>query len=454
MQHVFTKDRAYYQSLVALTIPVAMQNLITFLVGFADNLMVNTLGDTAVSGVYIGSQMQTLLQMFTSGVGGAIVIIAAQYWGKKDTERIRTIVSIGLRVAALVGLIITALCVGFAEPISRFFTKDEAVVAAAAEYLRLVAVGYVFFCVSQTLIAAMRSVETVRIGMVVSLISLVVNIASNWTLIFGKLGFPALGIRGAAIATVLSRFTEMVVMMVYVGRVDRRLGMRAGDLVRRGGPLTRDFLRYGAPLVAGEIVWSVNMMMNSRILGQYGAAVITAASVANNMNAMAYIFISGMASAVGVITGKTVGAGRTELMKEYARTTEAIFLCLGVLMGLLLTALNRPFVSLYGGISPEAAAQSRLFIRVLSVTIIGTCYQMPCLFGLVKSGGDISFVFKNDTIFVFGVVLPSALIAAHFGAPAWVTFACLKCDQVLKCVVAFFKIRRWDWMKKLTRENA
>ena len=454
MQHVFTKDRAYYQSLVALTIPVAMQNLITFLVGFADNLMVNTLGDTAVSGVYIGSQMQTLLQMFTSGVGGAIVIIAAQYWGKKDTERIRTIVSIGLRVAALVGLIITALCVGFAEPISRFFTKDEAVVAAAAEYLRLVAVGYVFFCVSQTLIAAMRSVETVRIGMVVSLISLVVNIASNWTLIFGKLGFPALGIRGAAIATVLSRFTEMVVMMVYVGRVDRRLGMRAGDLVRRGGPLTRDFLRYGAPLVAGEIVWSVNMMMNSRILGQYGAAVITAASVANNMNAMAYIFISGMASAVGVITGKTVGAGRTELMKEYARTTEAIFLCLGVLMGLLLTALNRPFVSLYGGISPEAAAQSRLFIRVLSVTIIGTCYQMPCLFGLVKSGGDISFVFKNDTIFVFGVVLPSALIAAHLGAPAWVTFACLKCDQVLKCVVAFFKIRRWDWMKKLTRENA
>ena len=454
MQHVFTKDRAYYQSLVALTIPVAMQNLITFLVGFADNLMVNTLGDTAVSGVYIGSQMQTLLQMFTSGVGGAIVIIAAQYWGKKDTERIRTIVSIGLRVAALVGLIITALCVGFAEPISRFFTKDEAVVAAAAEYLRLVAVGYVFFCVSQTLIAAMRSVETVRIGMVVSLISLVVNIASNWTLIFGKLGFPALGIRGAAIATVLSRFTEMAVMMVYVGRVDRRLGMRAGDLVRRGGPLTRDFLRYGAPLVAGEIVWSVNMMMNSRILGQYGAAVITAASVANNMNAMAYIFISGMASAVGVITGKTVGAGRTELMKEYARTTEAIFLCLGVLMGLLLTALNRPFVSLYGGISPEAAAQSRLFIRVLSVTIIGTCYQMPCLFGLVKSGGDISFVFKNDTIFVFGVVLPSALIAAHLGAPAWVTFACLKCDQVLKCVVAFFKIRRWDWMKKLTRENA
>ena len=195
-------------------------------------------------------------------------------------------------------------------------------------------------------------------------------------------------------------------------------------------------------------------MMNSRILGQYGAAVITAASVANNMNAMAYIFISGMASAVGVITGKTVGAGRTELMKEYARTTAAIFLCLGVLMGLLLTALNRPFVSLYGGISPEAAAQSRLFIRVLSVTLIGTCYQMPCLFGLVKSGGDISFVFKNDTIFVFGVVLPSALIAAHLGAPAWVTFACLKCDQVLKCVVAFFKIRRWDWMKKLTRENA
>jgi Na+-driven multidrug efflux pump len=204
--------------------------------------------------------------------------------------------------------------------------------------------------------------------------------------------------------------------------------------------------------VAGEVVWSINMMFNSKILGGYGETVITAASVANTLNTLAFITISGLASAVGIITGKTVGAGKTELMKEYARTTQILFLGVGLFSGALLALIGRPFVGLYGGISDEAARQSLNFARVLAVTIIGTGYQMPCLFGLVKSGGDISFVFRNDTLFVFLVVLPSAALAAYLGAPAWVTFACLKCDQILKCFVAVVKVNRYNWMKKLTRE--
>ena len=223
-------------------------------------------------------------------------------------------------------------------------------------------------------------------------------------------------------------------------------------LLLRDRLLLHDFFRYGLPLVAGEIVWAVNMMCNSKIMGGYGASVITAVSVANTLNSLAYITISGLASAVGLITGKTVGAGKTELMKEYARTTQVIFLGLGAVTGLGVYLIGAPFVSLYTGISAEAAQQSLLLARVLAVTLIGTCYQMPCLFGLVKSGGDISFVFRNDSIFVFLVVLPSAVLAAHLGAPAWVTFACLKCDQILKCFVAVVKVNRYNWMKKLTRE--
>ena len=204
----------------------------------------------------------------------------------------------------------------------------------------------------------------------------------------------------------------------------------------------------------GEIVWSVNMMANSMILGHYGASVITAASVANTMNTLAYVAINGLATAMGIITGKTIGAGKTELMKEYARTTQVIFLTLGFVIGALVVSIAGPFVSLYGGISAEAAAQSTLFIRVLSVTLSGTCYRMPCLFGRVKSGGDISFVFKNDTIFVFLVVLPSAIIASSLGAAPWIVFACLKCDQILKCFVAVVKVNKYNWMKNLTRTTA
>ena len=446
-----TRDKNYYQSLVRLAIPVSLQGLITFLVNFADNLMVNSLGDAAVSGVYMGNQIHTLIQMFTSGIGGAIVILSAQYWGKQDTERIRSLVAIGLRISVTVGLCFTAVCLLVPEPIIRFFTEDPAVIAEGVTYLRIVCFSYAFFCVTQALISAMRSVEVARIGMWVSLISLFVNIGLNYVLIFGKLGFPAMGVKGAALATVLSRMAETCVILYYVCIRDKKLLFKLPCIALKDKLLTKDFFKYGLPLVAGEIVWSVNMMMNSRILGGYGAAVITAASVVNTLNSLAYITISGLASAVGIITGKTIGAGKTELMKEYAYTTQILFLGVGLFSGTLVYLVSGPFIGLYGGISAEAARQSMLFARVLCVTIMGTSYQMQCLFGLVKSGGDISFVFRNDTIFVFCVVLPSAMIASYLGAPAWVTFACLKCDQILKCLVAVVKINRFNWMKNLTQ---
>lgn len=448
-----TRDKDYYRSLVTLAVPVALQSLITFLVSFADNLMVNSLGDAAVSGVYMGNQIQTFIQMFTSGVGGAILIIAAQYWGKRDVGQIRKIVSIGVRISIAVGLVFTAIGLIFPTEIIRIFTADAAVVEQGTIYLKWVCLSYTFFCVTQALISSMRSVEVTRVGMMVSLASLVVNICLNYVLIFGKLGFPAMGVKGAAIATICSRMTETAVIVFYVFAHDKKLSFRVKDLRLSDRTLTRDFIKYGMPLVAGEVVWAVNMMCNSKVLGGYGASVITAASVVNTLNTLAFITISGLASAVGIITGKTIGAGKTELMKEYARTTQVLFLTLGILTGVFLALIGPAFIGLYRGISPEAAQESLRFARVLSVTMIGTGYQMPCLFGLVKSGGDINFVFKNDTIFVFLVVLPSAFLAAHLGAPAWITFACLKCDQILKCFVAVVKVNKFNWMKKLTREN-
>ncbi|MBQ8088881.1 MAG: MATE family efflux transporter [Clostridia bacterium] len=448
---LLTRDRSFYHSLISLAVPVALQSLITFAVSFADNLMVASLGDSAVSGVYMGSQIQQFLQTFYAGIEGAILILAAQYWGRRNMDSIRRIIAIGLHFSIIFALLLMALCLTVPEQILSLFTNDASVIADGTAYLRIVCLSYVFFCVTQSLIAAMRSVEVARIGMAVSGISLVVNIALNYVLIFGKLGLPALGIRGAAIATLISRMVETGVMVVYVGRLDEKLRFSLRDALQTDRALRRDFIRYGLPIVGGQVVWSVNMMANSAILGRFGSEVIAAASVANTLNTLAYVAMTGMSSAVGIITGKTVGAGKYELMKEYAYTVQILFLALGLLTGGMIAVLRAPFIALYTGITAEAAFYASQFIAVLSITMIGTCYQAAGLFGLVKSGGDIGFVFKNDTIFVFLVVLPSALIAARVGAPAWVVFACLKCDQILKCFVAVFKINRFNWMKNLTR---
>lgn len=449
-----TRDRTFYSSLFRLAIPVALQNLITFSVNFADNIMISSLGDAAVSGVFMGNQMQTLLQMLSGGIEGALLILAAQYWGKRDTGSIKRIVAIGLHFSILFGALLTLICSLFPKTLIGLFSTADSVIDAGTKYLRIVCFSYIFFCITQALIAAMRSIEVARIGMHVSLISLFVNIILNYILIFGKLGLPAMGIQGAAIATVLSRFAEMLTMIFYIAKKDKILQLKLTDLLSSDPLLRRDFVRNGLPIIGGNIVWSVNMMASSAILGRFSESVTSAVSVANTMNSLAYVTMNGMSAAVGIITGKTVGAGKTQLMKEYARTVQLLFLAVGLLTGSAVFLLRHPFTSLYTGISAEAAACAVSLITVLAVSSVGTCYQAACLAGLVKAGGDVGFVFKNDTLFVFLIVLPSAVLASYLGAPPWAVFACLKCDQILKCFVAVVKINSFNWMKNLTRSNS
>ena len=449
---VFTKDRSFYRSLVTLAVPISLQNLVTFAVSFADNVMIGSLGDDAISGVYIGGQLQSVLQMFVGGIEGAILILAAQYWGKKDTQSIRKVVSIGIKFALAVGLLSSLVAVLFPQWVIRAFTTEPGVIQEGAAYVQIVGFTYLFFSVSQVMIAAMRSVETARIGLYISCMALVINVCLNYVFIFGHFGFPAMGVRGAALATLVSRILEMCVGVGYVFFVDKKLRFGLKDLLHTDRQLLRDFIRYGLPVIGGQVVWAINSLANTKILGYYSAGVIAAASITGMLHNLVYVWMNGMSSAVGIITGKTVGAGQYEKMKEYSKTVQMIFLFVGLISGAAVFLARDGFISLYNA-SPEAQAYSRQFINVISVTIIGTCYQAACLFGLVKSGGDISFVFKNDTIFVFLVVIPLSLLAMWLGAPPWVVFACLKCDQILKCFVAIVKINRYNWMKNLTRDN-
>ena len=447
---LFTKDRSFYRSLVTLAVPISLQNLITFGVNFADNLMIGSLGDNAISGVYVGGQLQSVVQMFVGGIEGAILILAAQYWGKRDTASIRKVVSIGVKFALGVGILASLVAVLFPQWVIRAFTQEPGVIQEGAAYVQIVGFTYLFFSVSQVMIAAMRSVETAKVGLYISCMALVVNVCLNYVFIFGRLGFPAMGVRGAALATLVSRIMEMCVGIGYVFFVDRKLRLSVRDLLHTDRQLLRDFVRYGLPVIGGQVGWSVNSLANTKILGCYSAGVIAAASITGMLHNLIYVWMNGLSSAVGIITGKTVGAGQYEKMKEYSKTVQMIFLFVGLISGAVVFLFRDGFISLYSA-SAEAQVYARQFINVTSVTIIGTCYQAACLFGLVKSGGDISFVFKNDTIFVFLVVIPSALIAMWLGAPPWVVFACLKCDQILKCFVAIVKINRYNWMKNLTR---
>ena len=450
---IMTRDRSFYRSLFTLALPIALQNLITFAVGFADNVMIGSLGDAAISGVYFANQIQTLLQFFSGGVEGAILVLGAQYWGKRDTESINRIASIGIRLSLIVGFLLTLVCTIFPRGIIGLFTDDSAIIDTGADYLLILALSFLLFCLTQALIATARSAEAARIGLIVSSISLFVNVGLNYLLIFGKLGFPALEVKGAAIATLISRAVECAVMLVYTLLIDKRLKFRPRYLFSLDKGLLVDFLRYGVPVLMGHLVWAVNILCGSAIMGHQTVDGTSAGlSVANTMHNLAYVLMGGLSAAVGIIVGKKVGGGEVDKIKEYSRTTQVIFAILGVTTGLAIFLLRDPFISLYG-VSEEAKSIAAQLINVVAICFVGTCYQSACLTGLVKSGGDISFVFKLDLVFVFLVNLPLGLVATRLGLSPWVVFFALKLDQLLKCIIAAIKINRYNWIKNLTRDG-
>ena len=444
------RDRKFYKSLLALALPIVLQNVITFCVNMADNVMIGSLGDSAVSGVYMGNQVQTVLQVCCMGIESALILLSGQYWGKRDTISARKVISTAMTFTLSICLILTVVCSLFPAQVLGIFTREQGVIESGVEYLKIVCLSYMFFALTQGFIASMRSVESTKVGMFVSACSLVVNICLNYILIFGKLGFAPMGIRGAAIATLIARIVEAAIMFVYVYFVDKKLHFRLSGLLHPDKAILKDFIRYGAPLVAGQLVWGSNLIANSMILGRFSESVIAATSVTNTMNSMLYMCLTGLSAAVGITTSKKVGAGDVGDIKIYSRTVQILFVLMGLFTFGMLQLVRDPFISMFA-ISEDAMVYARQFITVLSFTAIGTCYESGCHQGLVKSGGDVSFVFKNDTIFVYGVIIPSGIITSLLGCPPWVVFLCLRSDQILKCAVAFFKVRKYNWIKNLTR---
>jgi putative MATE family efflux protein len=415
--------------------------------------MVGSLGDVSLSGVFVSNQVQWILHMLSNGIGAALVVLAAQYVGKKDIHNAKVVISIALKTALGIGLFFTLLVILFPSRILSLFTSDEAVVAEGMRYIGIVCFSYIFFCVNSVLLASMRCIQNTKIGFLSSLTGFCVNVFLNWILIFGRLGMPVMGVAGAAIATLIARFCELCVTVFYVRFGDKNLKFRLKDSALYHADILKDFSKYGIPVILGDIFWGIAGSVQVAILGRIGTDVLAANTIAANLHQIFSVLVYGIAGASGVIIGQTVGSGDYGKVKVYSKTLQVIFLSFGMLTALVIF-FSRTFILSRGfpNISAAAHIYALQFLVVFSITIVGTSYQMSVLTGIVRAGGATSFVLINDLIHVWLIVIPSALLSAFvFHFPPVVTFACLKCDQILKCIVAVIKLNRYDWMKKLTR---
>lgn len=451
MQHRLVREGAFYKTFFTMTGIIALQNLVVFSVNLADNVMLTHWSGEALAGVALVNQIQFLLQMLMQGIGEGALVFSSRSWGEGRREPIRAIANIGVKLALAVSLALGLAVFAFPKTVLGLLSSDAAIVAAGAEYARIVVFTYPIFALTQILLILLRSVETVRIGFVLSLITLFSNVLLNYVLIFGALGLPAMGIRGAAVATLLSRLIELFVLVLYVRFFDKKIGLRLSHLLCRwDGKLLRDYVRTGLPVFGSGGMWGIAQAIQTAILGHMEGDVISANAVAVTLFQIISVFMYASASSTAVMVGKALGEGHAERIRPYGYTFQLLFLAIGLFSGSALFLLRHPILSLYANLTPEAEALSLAFITVLSVTCVGTAYQMPCLTGLVRAGGDTSFVLKNDFIFMWLIVLPSSALAAFvLHLSPVVVFICLKSDQITKCVVAAVKVNRFRFVKKI-----
>lgn len=445
-------DKGFYKAFFTMTITMALQNLIVFGVNLADSVMMGAYSETALSGVGICNNIQFFLNMAASGIASGMTVIASQYWGKNDKKPIFRVSAVAMWISIVFTLLIFAFAAIAPEMLIRLFTDKQAVIEQAVQYLDVIKHTYLLFTLSTILLAILRSVETVKIGFYVSLSSFAVNIILNYMLIYGKFGAPEMGIRGAAVATLISRAIELAVVAVYILFIDKKLKMRLSDLFRADKEMFKDYLKTGLPLMMSSVSWGIAMSIQGAIIGRLIESAIAANSIATTLFQVATVICYASSNVACVLIGKTIGEKQPmEIIKSRSKNLQLIFLAIGVFSSAVLLLSKNLIIDFYDA-SPQTVEITNQFIWVLCVTVIGTAYEAPCLCGIVSGGGETSFVLKNDIIFMWLIVLPMSMLSAFvFKFPVVVTFACLKADQVLKCAVAVVKVNKFNWVKTVTK---
>lgn len=445
------KDKYFYKTFFSLFSVVALQNIIVFSVNLADSIMLGTYSEIAMSGVSLANQIQFLLHMFVNGAANGLVVIASQYWGKKHLEPIKKVFSAAFLMGVAMSAVLMAAVLISPEGILGILSDETEIVLMGAEYIKIMAFSYVIFAVTQILIALMRSVEAVRIGFYTSVLALIFNVSLNYCLIFGRLGFPEMGVQGAAVATLVSRVAELAATLIYVFLIDKRLSLKIRDILSLEKAYFKDYIKAGLPLIGSGGSWGVAMTVQTAIIGRLGAACIGANAVTAPVFQVVSVLYTSSSNASSVLIGKTVGENDIPRVKKYAKKLQILYIVIGLVSCALLLLLRDAIISVYD-VTPETAALAATFINILAVTVIGSSYEAPALCGIVSGGGDTKFVFKNDIIFMWCMVLPLSFLSAFvFNWPVPVTFFILKSDQLTKCLVAVVKVNRYKWIRTLTR---
>lgn len=451
MSNTLIRDKSFYLNIFTLTFPIMLQQLLRISVNTVNSIMLGGIDQLQMSAVSQADQVFFIFYTICNGFAVGCCVLVAQYWGRQDVNAIKTVLAIALRAIAVFGLIVTVLVMLFPTFFMRIYSSDPALIELGAGYLRLVALMYTPCAISVMLFAGCRGVEQVRIILATNIVSYSVNIFLDYCLLFGKFGFPKLGITGIAIGTIIARLVELVFCGVFVLKFEQRIGFRLTDLLRKDKQLSKDFVRVASPIVAHEIIWSFGTSAANMITGQLGTSVVAGYNVTVVLYDLCASVGNGFLNACSVVIGKTIGSGDRDKVKQQARTILLMGLGIGLVLGAVTIPLRGPFLSLYN-LEPDAVGYARQFMMVIALIWPFSMLEMVGMIAILRAGGDGKTGFYTDIVAMWLTTIPLAWLAAFvLKWPAVAVVAIIKTTIIIEAVVGIIRVLSMRWIKDLTR---
>lgn len=445
------KDKNFYKVLFSITLPIAAQNFITFTVSLADSLMLGKVGEIALSGANLANQLFFILMIVTFGVTSATMVFASQYWGKGDVYSMKRVITIMLRIAAVISIAASALAICIPETVMRWYSDDPLVIEAGASYLRIIGWAYPFYSITNAMASVLRSAHIVKISIIIYLSSLVVNVSLNWVLIFGNLGAPEMGIKGAAVATAAARLVECVILLIYLAFFEKKIHYTVKDFFVPVKSYLKAFAKTGAPVILNEAIWSIGTSALSMIIGHISTEFVTANSIANTIWQCVWVVVSGMGNATAVVIGNAIGRGENkDLVLKKAKTIVALSAVMGFASAIILLIIRGPVINFYE-VSESTKALTYDLIVSYAVILVFQAMSVQYIVGIFRGGGDTKAAMLFDVVFLWMFAIPlGAFTGFVLGwAPPFV-YLMLKSDEFIKNIFSFIHLRSGKWIRDIT----
>lgn len=448
----FEKDDELKQGLSVLVLPIAFQQFMLALVSATDAAMLGALNQDSMSAVSLAGQFTFVENLFLAALNVGCNMFAAQYWGKGDKKALSGILGFSLRISGMISLVLS-LMAGFAPgAIMGFLTNESVLIEYGSEYLRAVSLSYFLTGISQMYLCVMKNSGRARLSTLVSTVSVLMNIAVNAVLIFGLLGFPALGIRGAAYATVLSRAVEVSwVILASFGQNGIRTSRTA---LLKGIPgFRKTFWKYTGQFLFTELAWGTGFSMYSVIMGHMGTDAVAANSIANIVKNLLVCFCTGFAAGGSILIGNELGRGDLTKAKGDGEHLLRASVLAGIATGLVILVIA-PFILRFANLTDGARFYLKWMLVISSYYVIGKSINMMTIAGIFPAGGDSRFGMFSDSISLWVVTVPlGALAAFRWNLPVLAVYFILNLDEIIKLPFVFHHYHKYKWLKNLTQEG-